>query len=530
MTIGFVAPAGAQEAGYARTHELDSKIEKIMESWNCPGLAVAVVQDDEVVFARGYGVRELGTDDPVDENTIFGIGSMSKSFGTASVGLIVDDGKAGWDDPIVEHLPWFALEDPWVTRHATLRDFASHKLGYDSNFVWIPRTWSRQEVVRRARHLKPIGIDFRAGYFYANVTMMTLGEVVAAESGQNWESFVKERLFEPLGMTRSFTNDPEYVDERQMAPCWVCEPPEGAKVGSAALREGFTDVAVPHGLDADGEMAIRPWRYDQSGPAGSISSTVMDIARWLRFHINRGEIEGKRIMSEDSMFQIHTPQNIVPAQRPDPDNPPNSFAAGFDFNSYGFGWWVSSYRGHVFNVHGGGQVGYGTLMAFVPEAKLGVVVLQNMDWRESYAYVVVLRTLIDHYLALPPMDWNPMAHDTRRGELAAVEAALAQLKVLADEGLEPTLPLAAYAGRYNNDALGEVRVSVEDGALVIQFDPLANADLEHLGHDQFAARFRNPTLWMFGARFGIGLAGQVDTLTLGGLGGLYTEYEFTRVD
>jgi hypothetical protein len=331
-------------------------------------------------------------------------------------------------------------------------------------------------------------------------------------------------------MTRSFTNDPAYVDERHMAPCWVCEPPAGAKTGTAALREGVSNVAVPHGLDADNKMAVRPWRYDQSGPAGSVSSTAVDVAQWLRFHINRGEFEGTRIMSEGTMFQIHTPQNIVPAQRHDPDDPPAWSSSEFDFNTYGLGWNVGSYRGRTYNVHGGGQVGFGTLMAFVPEAKLGVVVMQNADWRESYARLVVLRVLIDHYLGLPEMDWNGMAHDARNRQVKALEAGMAQLQVLIERQLEPSLPLAVYLGRYSCDALGEVQLSEKNGRLTIQFDPLANADLEHLGHDRFVARFRNPTRWMFGVRFGIGLAGQVETLTLGGLGGAYTDYEFKRVE
>ncbi len=524
-----LALAFATRGGLADDSVLDSKIEAIMDSWETPGIAIAVVKDDQLIEARGYGVRELGGNDKVDEQTIFGIGSMSKSFATGSVALVIDDAKATWDDPVVKHLPWFELYDPWVTAHATLRDFASHKLGTDSTFVWGPRTWDRREIVRRARHIKPL-IDFRQGFVYANVTMMTLGEVVEAATGLSWEHFVQSRIFNPLGMKRSFTIDSQYVEARHMAPCWVCEPPAGAILGKGALKEGFSNVASPHGYAGGKKVQLHPWRYDSSGPAGSIASTVTDVAQWLRLHINQGVYNGNRIMSEAQMWQIHKPQNAIPGALPNRDNPPAFFAQGFELDSYGFGWWVRQYRGHTYNVHGGGQVGYGTLMAYVPEAKLGVVVMQNLNWRESFAYAVILRTLVDHHLGLPAMDWNAMAHENRDRAVTAADTRDELFQQWIDSAEAPSLALANFAGSYESELLGPFTVTEHAGGLTATFDPLARANLEHLGHNRFLGTFRDPMVWKIGIRFEPDADGSVRRGTLGGLGGINMEYPFVRVE
>lgn len=514
---------------YDTSHRLDPQVEEIMASWHLPGLAVAVVKDDKVVFARGYGIRELGSEDVVDEHTIFGIGSSTKSFATASTALVVDDGKANWDDPVVNHLPWYRLYDPWTTQHVTIRDVASHKVGAESTLVWAARTWGRWESLKRMRHLKPV-FDFRTGFMYSNLGMMTLGAIVEEHAGQSWEDTIHQRILKPLGMKRTFLVDHQYVQKRHMAPCWVCEPAPGYIQGKAALRRGYENTASPHGLHGGEKLRIVPWRYDDSGPAGSMASTALDMAQWLRLHLNEGEYEGLRIISADQMWQMHHAQNGIPGSKPDLANPPAAWEQGFNLNSYGFGWWVRSYRGQTYVTHGGGQVGGGAMMVLLPAQNVGVVVIQNANWREVYAFDAVARLFVDHYLGLEPLDWNKQFLKTREIQARNLATAAKQLNHQAKAAGDPALPLAAYTGKFESALLGPITVSEQNGKLFVTFDVLANADMQHLGNNRFMATFRDPMVWRIGIRFEPEMDGRVISGTLGGLGGIMGEYAFQRVD
>lgn len=217
MTITTQVPAG-----------LDEYIEQARRAWRAPGLAIAVVKDDAVVFARGYGVRELGKDDPVDEHTLFAVASTTKAYTAATLGLLVDEGRLSWDDPVIKHLPGFQLYDPYVTREITVRDLLCHRSGLSrGDTLWV-LGFSRDEVLRRVRYLKP-SWSFRARFGYQNIMFLAASQIVEAVAGVRWDDFLKERLFKPLGMARSNT--------------------------SVADLERLENVAAPHYRDDDG---IRP--------------------------------------------------------------------------------------------------------------------------------------------------------------------------------------------------------------------------------------------------------------------------------
>ena len=279
-----------------RLSGLDSYIEQAVREWEIPGLAIAVVQDDRVVYARGFGERRLGSGAPVDEHTLFAIASTTKAMTVAGLGMLVSEDVLDWDDPVTRYLPEFQLEDPFVTRHVTIRDLLTHRTGVSrSDNVWIAAPFDRAEIVRRARYL-PQSSEFRGGYGYNNIMYMVAGEVLAAAAGVPWATFIETRLFEPLGMERS--------------------TPRSAVV---ARRD---NVSGSHVLSDGRVIAIDHRDYDALGPAGSVFSSAWEMAQWLRLQLNYGEFEGRRLLDSAAIAEMHEPQNgHVKRQRRSSDVP-----------------------------------------------------------------------------------------------------------------------------------------------------------------------------------------------------------------
>ncbi|PIQ22558.1 MAG: serine hydrolase, partial [Cytophagales bacterium CG18_big_fil_WC_8_21_14_2_50_42_9] len=206
-------------------NRLDAYYQQALKDWQVPGMAIALVKNDSVIFAKGYGVLNAQTGGPVDANTLFGIASNTKAFTAAALAMLVDEGKIKWDDPVVKYLPYFQLYNPYVTQAITIKDLLSHRVGlatFSGDLLWYNTTYSREEIIRRARFLQPV-YGFRDGYGYSNLMFIAAGQVIETVAGQSWESFIQQRFFQPLGMTRSYTS------VRDLA--------------------GKTNVATPHGFD-----------------------------------------------------------------------------------------------------------------------------------------------------------------------------------------------------------------------------------------------------------------------------------------
>ncbi|NIM48779.1 MAG: serine hydrolase, partial [Gemmatimonadales bacterium] len=296
---------------------LDDYIERVRKDWEVVGLAVAVVKDDSVVYAKGFGVRESGRPDPVDEHTLFAIGSNSKAFTAAGIGILVDEEKMAWDDKVVDHLPWFQLYDPYVTREITVRDLMSHRsgLGRRGDLNWYGTEYDRDEVVRRIRYLKP-NSSFRAQYGYQNTMFLTAGEVTEVVAGVTWDEFIDTRIFDPLGMVRSNT--------------------------STLDLEGVANVAMPHAKIDDNVTAVPYRNLDNVAAAGSINSSVQEMTRWMRLMLGEGELEGERVLSEAVVREVHTPQTITGMSPQTKELFPS-----MHFATYGLGWGLRDYHGRL---------------------------------------------------------------------------------------------------------------------------------------------------------------------------------------
>lgn len=449
LLVALIPAESAQDPPLAG---LDDHITKTMQDWEVPGLALAVVKNDAIVLARGYGVRKLGETVPVNEKTLFAIGSASKAFTAALIAMLVDDGKIKWDDPVTKYLGGFQLYDPYVTRELTVRDLLCHRCGLDrGDLLWYGSAYSRDEVLQRIRYLKP-GSSFRSKFGYQNIMFLAAGQILPSVVKKSWDEFVKERIFTPLGMTASNT--------------------------STLALSGQENVATPHDKVED-KLEPIPWRnIDNVGPAGSINSNVVDMAQWVRLQLGEGTYNKQRLLSSGAIKEMHTPQTIMRLEGTAAKlNPETHLMA------YGLGWVLQDYRGKKIVQHGGNIDGMSALVAMIPEEKLGLVILTNRN--ATALPTALMYRIFDAYLQAPAKDWS--------AELLKVSKAAQDLAKQTEKKKEservkdtkPSLALEKYAGTYKDDMHGDLKVAHANGKLTVQFNPSFTGELEHWHYDTF---------------------------------------------
>ncbi len=475
----FAASCGAQAAP---PEDIDAFAAQALATFEVPGMTVSVVEDGRTTLARGYGVRKLGEGRPVDERTLFPIGSCTKAFTAAALALLVDDGKLGWDDRVSERMPGFRMYDPYTTAEMTVRDLLVHRSGLGlgaGDLLWLPATdYSRKELVHQLRYIKP-ATSFRSGYAYDNVLYIAAGLLVEQVSGQSWETFVQKRILDPLGMKDSV------VSLRQALKSSNRAAPH-ARIGGE-LR----------GLGANSVLPEDPMRMESPNiaPAGAIQSSASDIARWLAVQMNQGVIAGdERLYSESAAKKMWEALVIEP-----PDSlPPLLDARRPSFVEYALGWNVTDYRGHKLITHSGAVLGGKAVVAIVPDKRVGIAVMINSE--DGGARWAVFYHLLDHYLGLEPQPWienyKKAVDELTEGAVAAYRKAQTTL-VSADGAVSgPSLPLAKYAGVYRDAWYGTITIKAKNDALSIQFDhtPAMHGALEHVRHDTFRTRFDDRNL------------------------------------
>jgi CubicO group peptidase (beta-lactamase class C family) len=465
--------------------DLDRFVEQVRIDFGVVGMAVSVVKDGRVVYAKGFGVRKTGSGQRVDENTLFAIGSNTKAMTSAAIGLLVDEKKMGWDDRVTTHLPWFALYDPYVTREITVRDLLSHRsgLGRRGDDNWYATDFDREEIVRRIRFLEP-NASFRAEAGYQNTMFLAAGEVLEAVSGESWDAFLSGRILRPLGMARSRTS------VRDLA--------------------GMENVAEPH-QKIEGNVLVVPHRnIDNVAPAGSVLSSASDMTRWMLLMLGEGEIEGKRILSAESAAEVFKPNIIYPMSADSRAMFPSTH-----FSTYGLGWGLRDYRGRFLATHSGGIDGMLSQILLVPEEELGIMVLANTSPAGSPAHGAVIYHILDSFLgASGETDWR--AHF---GELFAKqekerqdqEAKRSESRVA---GTSPSLSLDRYAGSYEDEMYGTLSVSLDDGRLVLRRHTAWVGDLEHWHYDTFLIRWHDPVITDNLVTFRLSPEGKVASLDL----------------
>ena len=472
----------------------DDYVNKAMKEWEVPGMAVAIIKGDQILLAKGYGVRKIGDATPVDERTLFAIGSSSKAFTAASVAILVDEGKVKWDDPVTKYLPEFEMYDPYVTRELTVRDLLTHRSGLQrGDFLWYGTEMDRDEILKRTRYLKP-SWSMRSTFGYQNLMYLAAGQLVARVSGKSWDEFIRERFFVPLEMTASST--------------------------SINAFKTANNVSSPHSKIEE-KVTVIPWRnIDNIAPAGSINSNVVDMAQWVRLQLGEGTLQGKKVFSAAQAKEMHAAQTVI---RFEP--PYTTFYPEAHFLNYGLGWFLSDYRGRKVVEHGGAIDGMRAQVAMIPEEKLGLVVLSNMNG--SGLPTALMYRIFDSLLGATPRDWSADILKTMKTLEQAGKAAEKKQEDERVAGTNPSVTLDKYAGIYRNELYGDVKVTHDAGKLSMRYGPAFTGDLSHWHYDTFRARFFAAGDAKVFVTFALNAQGKLDTLTLG-LPGM-ADYPFKRV-
>jgi CubicO group peptidase (beta-lactamase class C family) len=466
LLAATAAVLGAQQPRPPR--DLDAHVAQVMRTFQVPGMAVAIVKDGRVLVARGYGVRRLGEPAPVDAQTRFGIASNTKAFTATALALLVERGLLEWDAPVVRYLPWFAMYDPFVTQQLTIRDLLVHRsglgLGAGDLLWWPPSTYTRKEIAYRLRYIPP-ATSFRSAYAYDNVLYTVAGEVIEAVSGRRWEDFVTERILTPVDMTHSNV------------------------LHSGAEADG--NVAATHAVIDGTVRPIAPFASDNTNPAGGINAGAEDMAKWLIVQLDSGRLaDGSRLFQQRTARELWTV--VVP--RPGRTPPPALAPLRSSFNGYALGFNVLDYRGQKLVTHTGGLPGYVSRVAMLPDHRLGVAVLTNME--SGAAFDAVTWYVLDHYLGAPRFDWVEAYATQMAQDLAELANAERETAAQRDTASRPSLPLARYAGTYEDAWYGDIEIAAEGDGLVMRFShtPSLVGDLVHWQYDTFIARWRDREL------------------------------------
>ena len=456
----------------------DAYVTRSMAAWQVPGLAVAIVRNDSVVLAKGYGVRTLGKPDPVDTHTLFAIGSASKAFTAMAVAMLVDQGKVKWDDRATTYLPELQLYDAYATHELTVRDLLTHRSGLTAaDLMLFAEHMTRDSVLHQVRYVKPT-YSFRSHFGYSNLMYLAAGQLSARVTSTSWDSVMSRMIFTPLGMTSSNT--------------------------SVTMLEHLPNVATPHAEIDDTVRTIPYFNLDAIAPAGSINSNVLDMAQWVRFQLAGGKVAGKSLIDTAAFDETHTPQTIVPLE-----GFWKTVIQGTHLFNYGMGWMLHDYKGRLVVQHGGNIDGMSALVAMMPEEKTGIVILSNLD-QNDLTYALMYR-VFDGYLKQPPKDWSAIFLKADRDLRAKAKEEEKKTEAQRVPGTSPSLSPEKYAGTYTDTLNGDAVVRQEPSGLVLQYGTLV-ADLAHWNYDTFRVIWRQRRLGKGYAAFTLDPTGNVDVL------------------
>lgn len=421
------------------SQQIDSLVEHTRKVFDVPGIAVAVIKDGKVVHSKGYGVRSLNTNQPVNENTLFGIASNTKAFTVAALGILVDEGKLKWDDKVTKYIPEFQLYDPWVTKEFTIRDLLTHRSGMGlgaGDLMFFPDSsdFTQKDVIHNLRYLKPVS-SFRSKYDYDNNLYIVAGEVLSRVSGESWENFIEDHILQPLGMTHSASTFNRLKDKTNV-------------VDAHAPVDGTVRVIARHNGKAD-------------HPAGAIYSSIADLSKWVLLQLNHGKYGAsldKQLFSDKVHEEMWSPQTIQPLSAF------NATTYHTHFESYGLGFGLSDVKGYKQINHTGGLEGMVTQITMLPELNLGIIVLTNQQ--EGSAFRAIANQIKDGYLNMPARDWVAILSNIRKQQIAAAqkitdsvwnEIAQIQKQQTGKNNVRP------YLGTYHDQWLGDVVIYMKNG-------------------------------------------------------------------
>ncbi|MFZ5972683.1 MAG: serine hydrolase [Bacteroidota bacterium] len=485
LVIGLAIPAFAQKAPTEQQVKIfDAYAQQAMKDWQVPGMAVAVVKDGKVLLAKGYGVRELGTNHTVDAQTLFACASTTKAMTATCMGILVDEGKVKWDDPVIQYLPEFQLYDPYVTREIKIRDLFTHNTGVgNADFLWDIMNVPSDVVLHKMRDVKP-SYSLRSSFIYQNIFYLAAGKVIEKVSGQPWNEFIRQRIFQPLGMARTVPFLKEVTDSNQTKPHYKVEG----------------QITV-----------ITHTSADEIGPAGSVWSNIEDMSKWVACMLDSSKYAGGRLLSAQTWKEMFKPQVMVPPGQFYPTmqiTQPN-------WTTYGLGWFQHDYKGKKVNFHTGSLAGAIAIHGQLPEARLGIYVFGNYDHAEVRH--ALMYKAFDLFALGGTRDWSADLLKLYGNIQAGWEKQQQAWEAKRVTGTNATLPLDAYAGTYTDPLYGEVVITVNGTELTAVANNHLKATFAHWHYDTFRGWYDKKWYGKANCTFTLGPDGQVAKVSFDGI-------------
>lgn len=486
--IGFSA-----KGQKSQEKKLDAMIVQGMKDWKVPGLAAIVVKDGEVVFQKTYGVKNLETKEPVDENTLFNMASTTKAIVAIAMGMLVDDGKVDWDDKVVDHLPYFKLSDSYITANARVKDLLTHNLGIgNADDLWTLDSLSTKETIQKFQYAKST-YPLRGGFTYQNIMYAVAGEVIAVASGKPWNVFVKERIFNPLEMNRTQAIATDIFKVGNYVTPYSDDPQDGM-------------VEVDYGFS------------DQIGPAGMICSTAHDISNYLTFLVNNGVYKGDTLVQPKTFKKLFEPHSFL---GPTGTYPTNALTKP-NWNTYGLGWFQQDYKGHKLDFHTGSLFGLVAIAGIMHDKNTAVYVFANLDHAEL-RHAIMYKAIDLYAFNFDGRDWHNEVFNLYEG--FKKEYIAKSKKKIAErvKDTKPSLPLVSYKGSYTNKMLGEAKVAIEGNTLKINFNDFISYTAEHWHFDTFMTNKDPRFLEKLAVHFVLNTDGEINQLDI--MGEVFTKTE-----
>ena len=487
LTAILSAAIFGQSAQQNNIDAFDKYAEAARVTWNVPGMSIAIVQDGKVLLSKGYGVRELGKSDKVDASTLFGAMSTTKAMTAVAMGILVDEGKVGWDDKVLKHLPDFRVADPYVTNELKVRDLFTHNAGLgnaDFLWAWTPEL-SSAEIARRMQYA-PQAYSLRGGFTYQNVMYLVAGLVIEKASGMPWERFMTERVFGPLGMKSTFPN---------------------LSSSRSYKNRSSAHYQIEKKIEVIPEMAA-----DSIAAAGAVWSTSDDIAKWINFVLGNTTVNGKEILKPATLAEMMKPQAIIPLG----DFYPTTRLTKPHWTTYGLGWFQHDYRGEMVNMHTGSLAGRTAIIGLIPDKKFGIYIFGNIDHVEV-RHALMYKAFDLFAFGDNTRDWSTEAKALYDGIASAGEKQEEAIKTMRTTGTNPSLTLSAYAGKYSDPFYGSMEVSVVNEKLNLRINNDLFGSLEHWQHETFLIVWNKRWWGTDYMAFQLNpITGKVDSLTISG--------------
>jgi CubicO group peptidase (beta-lactamase class C family) len=464
ITVFYLCSLSAQESKLPDfvSDSLKNYITRGMAKWRIPGLSVAIVNDKKVLFMKGFGVTKLSSKELVNENTLFMIGSNTKAFTATTITILQEEGKLTLNDKVQKWMPDFKLKDPLASNEIIIADLMSHRIGFETfqgDFTYWTSNLSRKDVIHKMALIDPL-YSFRTKWGYCNAAFLTAGELIPKITGKSWEETVKEKILTPLKMNHTLMLSQEFKTASNAASPFTI------------IDDKLTELPVPF--------------IDNLAPAGSISSCVKDMATWLMVQLNNGKIDSIQVIPEKAILAIRTPYSIIGL---DPRDKQETH-----FNLYGLGLFINDRNGKLVYSHTGGVDGFLSSVMFIPEEKIGIIVLTNNDQNNFFQNLT--DEIRDAFLGLPYQDYSDKAFEVFKEETNKSKAKIDSLRNIAKLLNKPSHSLGDYTGTYTNKVYGDIAIRIEKNNLNIHFSnhPDLIGKLEHLKNDVFLCTYSNPTM------------------------------------